>query len=51
MLRHPQYGSELFLGGVPKSASEGDAKCRLKEEADGRKRKRRAPSQPIKSKW
>ena len=46
---HPQYGSELFLGGVPKSASEGDVEMLFKGGGGtkGRGKRRECPSQPM----
>ncbi|CAL6413369.1 unnamed protein product [Bathycoccus prasinos] len=45
---HPQHGSELFLGGVPKSASDQDVENLFKGSTKGRgKGNTKCPSQPV----
>ncbi len=47
-LGHPQHGSELFLGGVPKSASDQDVENLFKGSTKGRgKGNTKCPSQPV----
>ena len=44
---HPQHGSELFLGGVPKSASDQDVESLFKGSGKGRGKSNKCPSQPV----